>query len=93
MANKTASLFIRIEPDIKEQAESILSTLGISPSNAINIFYKQIILQHGIPFEIKVPNISNLTAEEFDIELEKGLEDIRAGKTEPIEKVFDELKK
>ena len=45
MAAKSANLYARIEPDVKEQAESILSTLGIPASNAINMFYKQIILQ------------------------------------------------
>ena len=38
--NKTANLYARIEPDVKEQAESVLETLGISVSSAINMFYK-----------------------------------------------------
>ena len=52
---KTANLYVRIEPDVKEQAESILAALGIPASNAINMFYKQIILQRGLPFEVKMP--------------------------------------
>ena len=44
MAKKSANLYARIEPDVKEKAESILAALGIPASNAINIFYKQIIL-------------------------------------------------
>ena len=44
MAAKSANLYARIEPDVKEQAEGILATLGIPASNAINMFYKQIIL-------------------------------------------------
>ena len=44
MAAKSANLYARIEPDVKEQAEEILATLGIPASNAINMFYKQIIL-------------------------------------------------
>ena len=52
---KTANLYARIEPEVKEQAESILAALGIPVSNAINMFYKQIILQRGIPFEMKLP--------------------------------------
>ena len=42
--NKTANLYARIEPDVKEQAEKVLDALGIPVSNAINMFYKQIIL-------------------------------------------------
>ena len=45
MAAKSANLYARIEPDVKEQAEGILATLGIPASNAINMFYKQIILR------------------------------------------------
>lgn len=52
---KTANLFARIEPEIKEEAEKVLDTLGISVSGAINMFYKQIILQQGLPFDVKLP--------------------------------------
>ena len=77
---KTANLYARIEPDVKERAEEILTALGIPVSNAINMFYKQIILQRGIPFEMKLPqpkmiDMSQLTAEELDEELEKGYAD------------------
>lgn len=57
MAAKSANLYARIEPDVKEQAEGILATLGIPASNAINMFYKQIILNRGLPFEVKIPTI------------------------------------
>ena len=71
---KTANLYARIEPEVKEQAESILTALGIPVSNAINMFYKQIILQRGIPFEMKlphsnIPDLNQMTEQEFDAEL------------------------
>ena len=54
MATKSANLYARIEPDVKEKAESILSTLGIPASSAINIvLINRIILQRGLPFESK----------------------------------------
>lgn len=95
---KTANLYVRIEPEIKEQAESILTALGIPVSNAINMFYKQIILQRGIPFEMKLPqtnvvNMSKLTTQELDTELQKGYQDVLAGRTRPVSKVFDEIRK
>ena len=73
----SANLYARIEPDVKEKAESILSTLGIPASSAINMFYKQIILHRGLPFEVKIPSarpvdISTLSEAEFNEELEKG---------------------
>lgn len=94
---KSANLYARIEPDVKEQAESILSALGIPASNAINMFYKQIILQKGLPFEVKLPehplNISHMTAKQFDTELEKGYADIQAGRTIPARQAFAEIRK
>lgn len=95
---KTANLYARIEPDVKEQAENILSALGIPVSNAINMFYKQIILQRGIPFEMKLPqakvvDMGQLTAQELDAELEKGYQDVLVGRTKPADKVFEELRR
>ena len=53
--SKTSSVFARVEPDIKEQAEQVLNELGIPMSNAIGLFLKQVVLQRGIPFEMKLP--------------------------------------
>ena len=50
---KTSNLYVRIEPDVKEQAEQILDALGVAPSSAVNMFYKQIILHRGLPFEVR----------------------------------------
>lgn len=95
---KTANLYARIEPDVKEQAETILNALGIPVSNAINMFYKQIILQRGIPFEMKLPqtkvvDMSRLTTQELDEELDKGWQDILEGRTIPAKQAFDEIRK
>lgn len=94
---KTANLYARIEPDVKEQAESILAALGIPVSNAINMFYKQIILQRGIPFELKlpapnIPDICKLSQTELNAELEKGYQDVLQGRTRPASEVFSELR-
>ena len=53
--SKSATVYARIEPEVKEQAEQILTTLGIPASNAITIFYKQIILHNGLPFDVTIP--------------------------------------
>ena len=98
MAVKSANLYARIEPEVKEQAESILFQLGISASNAINMFYKQIILQNGLPFEVKLPrhemlDTSKLSNAQLDEELEKSYQDILENKTKPAEVVFDEIRR
>lgn len=94
---KTANMYARIEPDLKSQAEAILSALGISASNAITMFYKQIVLQKGLPFEVKLPehplDISRMTAEQLDTELEKGYEDAQAGRTIPMAQAFANIRK
>lgn len=54
--SKSTNLIVRIEPEVKVQAEAILSKLGVSSSSAINMFFKQIILQDGLPFDIKIPS-------------------------------------
>jgi DNA-damage-inducible protein J len=53
---KTAVIHARIEPQIKRQAEGVLHDLGISPTEAIRIFYRQISLRQGLPFAVAVPN-------------------------------------
>ena len=52
MKKRTAMIRARTEPNLKQQAERILGLLGVSASEAINIFYKQIVLNKGIPFNI-----------------------------------------
>jgi DNA-damage-inducible protein J len=54
--NKTEIVRARIEPDLKHDAEAILKVIGISSSQAISMFYKQIIFNQGLPFEVKAPN-------------------------------------
>ena len=94
---KSANLYARIEPDLKEQAETILSALGIPASNAITMFYKQIILRNGLPFDVKLPehplDISRMTAAQLDAELEKGYADMKAGRTIPAEQAFSDARK
>ena len=53
---KTAAVHSRINPDIKQRAEAILSQLGLSPTEAIRMFYTQITLRNGLPFEVQIPN-------------------------------------
>ena len=98
MATKSANLYARIEPDVKEQAESILSALGIPASNAINMFYKQIILNRGLPFEVKLPkmgigNVAEMTEAELNTELEKGYADMIGGRTKPVRQAFANIRK
>ena len=50
---RTTNVFARVEPELKEQAENVLDRLGITMSGAVGMFLRQIVMQRGIPFEIK----------------------------------------
>ncbi len=53
---KTAMIMARTTPDLKKDVEKILKKLGISTTEAINIFLSQIRLRQGLPFDVKIPN-------------------------------------
>lgn len=83
MANTTA-LYTRMDTSLKNDAEEILAKLGITPSSAIQMFYSQIILHRGLPFEAKLPAakpvaIGGMSREELDAELNKGMISARNG--------------
>jgi len=67
---KTAMTHARLTPEVKRQAEIILKELGISISAAQEIFYRQIIANQGIPFDLRLPNAKTIRA----------MEDARKGK-------------
>ena len=53
---KTDMIRARVEPGLKREAEAVFSWLGLSPTEAIRLFYKQVALQHDLPFAVKMPN-------------------------------------
>ena len=94
---KTTNVTARIEPELKEKAESILAALGIPASSAVNMFYRQIVMTGGIPFELKLPrntlpDISGMTDEEILTEVRKGHADMKFGKVRPAGDAFAELR-
>ena len=85
MAN-TNVVYARIDTNLKENAESILSQLGISPSSAIQMLYSQIVLQKGMPFELRLPAkkplaLGNMSKEDLNLELQKGIDSLNDGKS------------
>ena len=95
---KTANLYTRIDPELKEQAEHILNFLGLLPSSAITMFYKQVVLQQGLPFDVKLGyreprDVSSMTQGELNDELEKGYKSVLSGDVKSADKVFASLHK
>ncbi len=53
---KTAMIRARVEPRLKEDAETVLRRVGLTPTQAVTLFYKQVTLHRGLPFAVRVPN-------------------------------------
>jgi DNA-damage-inducible protein J len=68
--SKTGMVRARIDPDLKLRAETILGTLGLNASDAIRLFYTQVTLLDGLPFDVRVPNAVT----------RKAIRDARAGR-------------
>ena len=88
-ATRTEMVRARISPALKTSAERILSSLGMNPSQAIVLFYKQIELHNGLPFDLRLPpssmpNMATMTDDELAAELQKGLDSARSGRCRPV---------
>jgi DNA-damage-inducible protein J len=55
--SKTATIRTRIEPSLKSEVEDILAQLGLTASETVHLLYRQIKLQRGLPFDVRIPNI------------------------------------
>ena len=62
--SKSAMVRARIEPDLKEKAERVFNKLGLSPTQAIALFYRQVELRKGLPFNVVIPKAT--TRRTFD---------------------------
>lgn len=61
-AARTATMHVRLDPTLKVQAEAILDELGLTPSEAIRLFYARVRAYGGLPFELRVPNAETRAA-------------------------------
>ena len=89
MAIKSSNVTARVEPEIKEQAEAILAQL--------NMFYRQIIMWNGLPFRPSIPtsrphSLEEMTEEEFDAKMARGLAEAKAGQGIPADDFFESLR-
>lgn len=83
--HKIATVNTRIEPKLKTKAETILNKVGLTSAEAIRLFYTQICLKKGLPFDVKIPNKKTLQA----------MQDADSGKThkaKTVKDLFDSIK-
>ena len=97
MATKSANVLARVEPEIKKQAEDILSKLGVPASVVINMLYKQIIMTKSIPFSLALPKepdaLDFMTTEQFNSIMETGLLQAKADQSRPAANVIADLRR
>ncbi len=70
--SKAAMIRARVESELKAEAESVLDRLGLSASDAIRLFYRQVVLHQGLPFQVQIKNPETLEAID-DIRLRRNL--------------------
>ena len=79
MAN-TSAVYARIDNELKKNAEQIMSQLGITPASVIQMLYSQIVLNRGLPFELRLPEttepraLNQMSRAELDMALQEGIE-------------------
>jgi DNA-damage-inducible protein J len=67
--NKTGYITARVEPKLKASAGRVLSKIGVSMSDAITMFLRQVVLRQGMPFDVRIPNAR----------IKKAIEELEAG--------------
>jgi DNA-damage-inducible protein J len=82
---KTAVISARIDPDLKYNAERVFGELGLTVSQAITLFYRQVDLHRGLPFSVRIPNETT----------RKALEEARARRNlesfDSVDDLFEDL--
>ena len=92
---KTETLHIRVNENVKANAEETLGMLGISISEAVNMFLCQVNLTGGLPFEVKLPTPERVIVRsraDLERKLDEAEEDIRAGRITTADEMFGRLK-
>ena len=95
MANKTANVTARVQPEIKKQAEAVLEKIGIPVSVLIDTLYRQIIMTGSVPYSLsvpKVPTLDSMSEEQFDAMMQKGYDEAKAGIGLPVNEAFDKIR-
>ena len=90
---KKAVVHVRMEPNLKEDAEKVLDRLGISTSTAVTLFLKEVVAYRGIPFEVRIPDGVDLDEKSLNEEVEKGRKEHCEGKTQSLDDFDKEFKK
>ncbi len=83
--SKSVTLSVRMDPELKRKADEIFRRLGLTASQAIVLFYKQVELQQGLPFAVRLPNATTRKALE-EAQERRNLKDF-----ENVDDLFEDL--
>ncbi len=86
---------VRINDQLKHEANEVLESMGLTMSDAIRIFLKRVVDEKALPFTLEMPrhlNASQMSKEEFDSRMKRSFRDIEEGRVLPMEEVFAKLK-
>lgn len=95
---KSATLNLRVNPTLKQDAESILGRLGIPMSTAVDMYLNQIVLVGGIPFSVTLPkapegiDMTRMSSEQIHDKLQRGYDDYKAGRTRNAAEAFAQFR-
>ena len=95
---KSATLNLRVNPELKKDAESVLGRLGVPMSTAVDMFLNQIVLTGGIPFAIILPSApesidtTKMSTDEIHDKIQKGYESYKADSTQNVAKAFEKFR-
>ena len=95
---KSTTLNLRVNPTLKQDAESVLSRLGIPMSTAVDMFLNQVVLVGGIPFAVTLPkapdsiDATKMNEEEIHAKIQKGYDAYRSGRTQNAAEAFNSFR-
>lgn len=96
---KSATVSVRVDPEIKREAEEVLNVLGLSMTTAVEVYLKQIVLRKEIPFNLEIPkmpkefDLSQLSEEEFLAKIQKGLDQAKdKSKLVPLDEALQQIR-
>ena len=95
---KSATLNLRVNPSLKQSAESVLGRLGIPMSTAVDMFLNQIVLVGGIPFSVTLPNApesidaTKMSEDQIHAKIQRGYESYKEGRTQNAAQAFERFR-
>lgn len=95
---KSATLNLRVNPELKQDAESVLGRLGIPMSTAVDMFLNQIVLVGGIPFSVTLPSAprsidaTKMSEEQIHARIQRGYDSYKAGRTQNAAQAFEKFR-